>query len=453
MILGHISIDRIKRLVNDGILSTLDFTDFETCVDCIKGKQTNKSKRGATRSSTILEIIHTDICSLDMDSHGQKYFISFIDDFSRYMYLYILHNKNEALEAFKVFKAEVEKQYGKQIKIVRSDGGGEYYGRYLEDGQSPGPFAKFLQEHGIVAQYTMPGSPDQNDVAERRNRTLLDMVRSMFSSSKLPKFLWTEAFKTAVYILNRVPTKEKKLNPRTISEYLIGYAEKSKGYRIYCPSYSTRIVESRNAKFLEYDLVSGSDQFRNYVSDIDHTKSQPSTSSDRLFIVHNTPQVQSGVERTIVEVQPVVEVQQAVDNIPVDQVDQEFPDTSEQQVEPHTSLEDIGATLRRSTRTKRSAIPNDYVVYLQECDYNIGAENDPESFSQAMSCKESELWYNAMKDEMSSMKCNDVWDLVELSNSAKTIGCKWVFKTKKDSLGNIERYKARLVAKGFTQKK
>ena len=70
--LGHISIDKIKRLVNDGVLSTLDFTNFETCVDCIKGKQTNKSKRGATRSFSILEIIHTDICSLDMDSHGKK---------------------------------------------------------------------------------------------------------------------------------------------------------------------------------------------------------------------------------------------------------------------------------------------------------------------------------------------------------------------------------------------
>ena len=70
--LGHISIDRIKRLVNDGVLSIVDFTDFEICVDCIKGKQTNKSKRGATRSFAILEIIHTDICSLDMDSHGKK---------------------------------------------------------------------------------------------------------------------------------------------------------------------------------------------------------------------------------------------------------------------------------------------------------------------------------------------------------------------------------------------
>ena len=68
-----------------------------------------------------------------MDSHGQKYFIFFIDDYSRYIYLYMLHNKNEALDAFKVFKVEVKKQCSKQIKIVRSDRGGEYYGRYLED--------------------------------------------------------------------------------------------------------------------------------------------------------------------------------------------------------------------------------------------------------------------------------------------------------------------------------
>ena len=167
--LYYISIDRIKRLVNDGVLSTLNFTDFETGVDCIKGKQTNKSKRCATRSSVILEIIHTNICSLDMDSHGQKYFISFINNFSRYMYLYILHNKNEAFDTFKVFKAKVEKQCGKQIKIARSDKCEKYYGRYLKDGQVLGSFVKFLQEHGIVTQYTMSGSPNQNGVAERRN--------------------------------------------------------------------------------------------------------------------------------------------------------------------------------------------------------------------------------------------------------------------------------------------
>ncbi|KAL4388039.1 hypothetical protein GQ457_09G022720 [Hibiscus cannabinus] len=166
--------------------------------NCIKGKQTNKSKKGAKRSSTILEIIHSDICCPDMDVQGQKYFITFIEDYSRYMYLYMLHHKSEALEAFKVFKAEVEKQ---------------------------------------------------------------------------------------------------------------------------C-----------------------------------------------------------------------------------------------------------------------------------ESDYNVGAENDPESFSQAMSCNESKLWYDAMKDEMNSMKNNEVWDLVSLPGGVKAIGFKWVFKTKNDSKGNIERYKARLVAKGFTQR-
>ena len=168
------------------------------------------------------------------------------------MFLYMLHSKDEALEAFKVFNAKVEKQCGKQIKVVRSDRGGEEYGRYTENGQALGPFARFLQEHGIVAQYIMPSSLNQNGVAERRNRTLMDMVKSLRSNCNVPHFLWTKALKTKMYILNRVPTKgvpktpfelfkgwkpslrhiciwgclsevriynpqEKKLNPRTIS--------------------------------------------------------------------------------------------------------------------------------------------------------------------------------------------------------------------------------------------
>ena len=91
-------------------------------------------------------------------------------------------------------------------------------------------------------------------------------------------------------------------------------------------------------------------------------------------------------------------------------------------------------------------------MYLQELDYNIGAENDPETFSHAMSSTESNSWYNSMKEEMNFMASNQVWDLVELPDGIKAIGCKWVFKTKKDSLGNIERHKARLVAKGFNQR-
>ena len=92
--LGHISIKRIKKLANEGVLNALDFTDFETCLDCIKGKQTNKSKKGAIRSKHLLEIIHTNICCPNMDRSDPKYFITFIDDCSCYMSIYLLRYKD-----------------------------------------------------------------------------------------------------------------------------------------------------------------------------------------------------------------------------------------------------------------------------------------------------------------------------------------------------------------------
>jgi hypothetical protein len=97
-------------------------------------------------------------------------FITFTDDFSRYGYIYPIKERSEALDKFKVFKAEVENQHNIKIKIkiVRSDHGGEYYGRHTPYGQVPEPFARFLQENSIVAQYSMSGDPQQNGVAEIR---------------------------------------------------------------------------------------------------------------------------------------------------------------------------------------------------------------------------------------------------------------------------------------------
>jgi len=101
----------------------------------------------------------------------------------------------------------------------------------------------------------------------------------------------------------------------------------------------------------------------------------------------------------------------------------------------------------------RSAIPDDYIIFLQEHEDGIGlTKDDPINFCQAMCGSNSQNWINAMKDEMKSMQGNDVWDLVEFLERVKPIGCKWIFKTKRDSKVNVERYKARLVAKGFTQK-
>ena len=153
-------------------------------------------------------------------------------------------------------------------------------------------------------------------------------------------------------------------------------------------------MESRNAKFLENHLTSGSDQIKNSISMHDHIEYEPSTSSNRLVTIYNIPQVQMDVD------QPIIETPQATDD-PVNQVGHQ---DDEQLVEQQDPQENVDQTLRRSTRIRKSSIPNDYIVYLQEYDYNVGAENDPESFRQAMSCKESNLWYDAMNDEMNSMK-------------------------------------------------
>jgi hypothetical protein len=216
---------------------------------------------------------------------GYDSFITFTDDYSCYGYIYPIKERSEALDKFKIFKAEVENQHDLKIKIVRSDRGGEYYGRHTQYGQVPGPFAKFLMEQGIVAQYSMPGEPQQNGVAERRNRTLMDMVRSMISYSTLPMSLWMEALKTAIHILNRVlsemwtgivpslnhlrvwgsPAEAKVFNPtiakldsKTVSCHFIGYPERSKGFRFYCPDISTKFVETRHAAFLEDQMIRGS---------------------------------------------------------------------------------------------------------------------------------------------------------------------------------------------------
>ena len=111
------------------------------------------------------------------------------------------------MEALVVYFTEVERQLKRKMKIIRSDRGSEYYGKYDESGQCPGPFAKLLEKHGICAQYTMLGTPQQNGVIERCNCTLMDMVRSMLSNSTLPLSLRMYALKTAVYLLNWVPSK------------------------------------------------------------------------------------------------------------------------------------------------------------------------------------------------------------------------------------------------------
>ena len=123
--------------------------------------------------------MHSDVCGpMSIQARGgYEYFITFTDDYSRFGYVYLMKWKFETFEKFKEFRAEVENQLGKHIKAIRSDSGGEYLLRDFKD---------YLTQNGIVSQLTTPGTPQQNDVAERRNRTLLEMVRSIMNYLTLP---------------------------------------------------------------------------------------------------------------------------------------------------------------------------------------------------------------------------------------------------------------------------
>ncbi|KAL0440427.1 UNVERIFIED_CONTAM: Retrovirus-related Pol polyprotein from transposon TNT 1-94 [Sesamum latifolium] len=182
--LGHISKDRIRRLVDSKNLEIDNLDHLPTCESCLKGKMTKKPFIGHNAvANGLLDLVHTDVCGpLSIPARGGfSYFITFTNDHSRYGYVYLMRYKFEAFGRFKEYKLEVENQTNCKIKAIQSDRAGEYLS---------GEFIDYLKENEILSQWTPPGTPQLNGVAERRNWTLLDMVRSMMSFSELPPSFW-----------------------------------------------------------------------------------------------------------------------------------------------------------------------------------------------------------------------------------------------------------------------
>ncbi|GKB65893.1 retrotransposon protein, putative, ty1-copia subclass [Tanacetum coccineum] len=280
--LAHINKKRIKQLQQDGLLKSTDDESFDKCESCLSGKMTKKPfPHSNERAKDLLGIIHTDVCGplRHVSRQGASYFITFTDDYSRYGYVYLLKHKHEVFETFKVFKNEVENQLGKTIKAIRSDRGGEYISQEFKD---------YLKANGIVQQLTPPYTPQHNGVSERRNRTLLDMVRSMMNLTTLPLSFWDYALESATRILNMVPTKKvdktpyelwygkvlnlsylkvwgcealvkrdtpDKLEQRSVKCIFIGYPKEMMGYYFYFPP-KNKIVVARYVEFFEKRLIS-----------------------------------------------------------------------------------------------------------------------------------------------------------------------------------------------------
>ncbi|RVW76960.1 Retrovirus-related Pol polyprotein from transposon TNT 1-94 [Vitis vinifera] len=396
---------RIERLAKDGPLKELKVGTLPVCESCLEGKMTKRpfSAKGE-RAKVPLEIIHTDVCGpLNVKARGgYEYFVTFIDDYSRYGYVYLIQRKSEAFEKFKEFRAEAEKQLSKSIKTLRSDRGGEYLVYEFKD---------YLIENGILSQLTAPGTPQQNGVAERRNRTLLDMMRSMMSYSSLPTSFWGYALQTAVYILNIVPSKSipntplelwngrkpslrhiriwgcpahvlkgktGKLEPRSEVCMFVGYPKGTRGGMFYSAQ-DNKVFVSTNATFLEY----------NYMADF---KPRSKVVLEELLADEISPMPTTVVER-------------------------QRKETTAQDLTPPPP--------RRSGREIRLPIR-----YRENGEAQVavtdGSDDDPLTFKMAMDDVDREKWQEAMKLEIESIK--------------------------RGPNGKVETFKARLVVKGFTQK-
>ncbi|KAJ9568333.1 hypothetical protein OSB04_004299 [Centaurea solstitialis] len=428
--LGHINKKRVELLLKGGFLGNFDYKPFDNCESCLSGKMTKQPFNSENeRATDLLKIIHTDVCGpfSHVAKGGYRYFITFTDDFSRYGYVYLMKHKFETFEKFKEYQNEVQNLLDKRIKFLRSDRGGEY----LSD-----EFDNHLMECGIVSQLTPPYTPQMNGVSERRNRTLLDMVRTMMCHSMLPISFWGHALETAAHILNRAPTNSvektpyelwkgkkpnisflkiwgcevyvkrptsEKLKPKSDKCFFVGYPKTTVGYYFYNPE-ENKVFVARNGKFLEEKFLS----LENTRKDVD------------LQIVDE--------ESTT----PVVE-----------------PEIQHNNVEPQSEpIEEVQTQdLRRSSRVRQE--PDRYLGFLVSQD--IGDLNEPTSYGEAVSGSESEQWQEAMKAEMQSMYDNQVWELTDLPQHCKAVGRKWVFKKKTDMDGNVHTFKARLVAKGFMQ--
>ncbi|CAH9125353.1 unnamed protein product [Cuscuta epithymum] len=203
--LGHVNFNSIRRLINMEHIPKFTIDVKHKCDVCVEAKLTKTSFKSVERKTEPLELIHSDVCDFkSIQTHGgNKYFITFIDDSTRYSYVYLLKNKHEAIDKFILYKNEVENQLNRRIKTVRSDRGGEY----------EAPIGDFCASVGIVHERTAPYSPQSNGVAERKNRTLKDMMNAMLVSSGLSQNMWGEAILTSNYLLNKVPRKKYDKTP------------------------------------------------------------------------------------------------------------------------------------------------------------------------------------------------------------------------------------------------
>ncbi|RVW37994.1 Retrovirus-related Pol polyprotein from transposon TNT 1-94 [Vitis vinifera] len=447
--LGHPNIQILSHVLNSDLPGNKDRSSLSLeCDSCKLGKsKTLPFPLHASRASHCFDLIHSDVWGPSpVSSHEKfKYYVTFIDDHSRFTWVYFLRSKFEVYHTFTEFLAYVDNQFSTSIKTLRTNSGSEYLSN---------EFQAFLAPKGIIHQRSCPSTPQQNGVSERKNRHLLDVVRTLLLESSVPSMFWVEALKTATHLINRLPFQvlhmgspyfrlfakqpsydhlrifgcvcfvhlppheRHKLSAQSVRCAFLGYNMCQKGFVCYDPTlHHTRI--SRNVIFFEnqhFFPVSSSTvvfpSFEQQFSDLHPVSSrfQPGI----VYTRHSRPQSLS--------------VAHPISN----------PTTLQ--------IQSVAApSVRRSSRV--TVPPNRYGFPSSSSGNSISALTAALSNFDIPTCyshaAKHNCWRQAMQEEIPAL---------EGPPTIVPLGCKWVYSVKVRFDGSLDCYKARLVALGNNQK-
>ncbi|KAH9753212.1 retrovirus-related pol polyprotein from transposon RE1 [Citrus sinensis] len=430
------------------------------------------------KTTKALELIHTDLWGPSPISSrdGYTYYISFVDDFSRYTWIYPLKLKSEAFEVFKLFKLQVENQLSTTIKNLQSDWGGEYRA-----------FTHFLNQCGIIFRHSGPYTHHQNGVVERKHRHTIELGLPLLAQAKLPFKFWWDAFHIAVYHINRLPSTalklitlyEKIFNHKpdysmlkcfgcTCYPYLrdynkhkfdyhsskcifIGYSPSHKGYKCMHPS--GRIYIVRHVVFEESTFPYSIDSVFHSTESTPHS-SQSFTPqqvyylstllvsvTDNSYNPHSTSSISNSSQSS--------DNSSHTDNqnLPL----QQHISISEPPTEPSIELPtEPNTPIPQPVPYPSSSVqPN---IHSMTTRSKAGIFK-PKLYTAALIHKEPDSVYEAMQNPkwLAALMQNGTWSLVPRIADQKVVGNKWVYRVKYNTDGSVAKYKARLVAKGFQQ--
>lgn len=500
--LGHLNAPDMKKLISKEMVIGMNGVnidcDAQFCESCVFGKQTKLSfpPNKNTRSTRILELIHTDVCgpmsTLAWD--GSKYFVTFTDDFSRATMVYCIERKSDVLDRFKEFVAAAEALHGSKVAKLKADNGGEYISH---------EFKNFCRIKGIQLNYTVPYNPQMNSVSERLNRTLVERARTMLLAANIEWKFWSEAVLVACYLKNRSPTRavgkqfadktpaqiwfgrkpdlsstrifgsicynyipadnRKKLEAKSSKCIMLGYGTSLHTYRLWDIE-ANKLIIGRHVTFNEREILkrakvieiadSGTDFELNHESAGEDDEFLSTNGDDDADNFHGTDSECTGDSKDIIhstKTDCVGNNNNYTHGTDLDCTGDFIDDIHG--VEGNGTGND---QLRRSNRVRKPVQRyGDYeygnmVHALSACEY---VQGDPTTIAEAKQRPDWLKWQDAINDEYASLMKNKTWSLCGLPKDRKTISCKWVFKLKYKANGNVDKYKARLVARGFTQMK